>query len=159
MKIDIDCAVAFEFTMSDDAGTILDTSEGKHPYEYLHGYGQVVPGLEQALQGRSSGESFSVTVPAEQAYGLRDKNKRSILPRSDFSDEELVPGNQVFVLTESGPQMVTILEFDDEKVVLDANHKLAGKTLTYQIKILGVRKSNFSERTCGHVHEPIVSKS
>jgi FKBP-type peptidyl-prolyl cis-trans isomerase SlyD len=158
MKIEKDCAVAFEFTMSDETGTVLDTSKGKYPYEYLHGYGQVVPGLEQALQGHTTGDTFTVTVSPEQAYGLRDEKHLSILPRIDFSNDELVVGNQVYILTKTGPRMTTVLKFDEEKVILDANHELAGKTLTYNIKILGVRKSTFSEQTCGHIHDSIVSE-
>jgi FKBP-type peptidyl-prolyl cis-trans isomerase SlyD len=69
-----------------------------------------------------------------------------------------VQGSKVYILSESGPRTAMILEFDDIKVVLDANHELAGKTLTYEIKILGIRKSTFSERTCGHVHDPIVNE-
>ena len=124
MKIEQDCAVAFEFTIRDEAGNVLMSSEGISPYEYLHGYGQVVPGVEKALTGRIAGDTFSVTIPPEEGYGVRGENKRSILPRCDFSDDELVPGNKVSILTESGFGMAIVLEFDDENVVLDINIKL-----------------------------------
>ncbi|NOZ54554.1 MAG: peptidylprolyl isomerase [Gammaproteobacteria bacterium] len=159
MKIDKNSAVAFDFSICDEDGNVLESSAGKPPYEYLHGCGQVVPGLEQALEGRIAGDTFTVTISPEQGYGVREEKNRSVLPRCDFSDEELVPGNRVNILTESGFGMAIVLEFDDEKVVLDTNHALAGKTLTYDITLLGVRAATFSERTCGHIHEPIVSKS
>lgn len=156
MKIAEDMAVAFDFTMSDEEGAVLDTSKGKYPYEYLHGYGQVIRGLEKALEGREAGESFSVSVPPEEAYGVRDEECIAQYPRDEFEDDELVIGNRVYIMGETGPRMMMILKFDDESVYLDSNHELAGKTLNYEVTILGVRDSTFSERTCGHVHDPIV---
>lgn len=156
MKITQEMAVAIDFTLSDEDGTVLDTSRGKYPMEYLHGYRQIIPGLEKALEGHVAGDSFSVTIPPEQAYGLRDENNRAVYARDEFSDDELVLGNSIFIMGVNGPRQAVVLEFDDEKVVLDANHELAGKTLSYDIKVLGVRESSMAERTCGHVHDPIV---
>lgn len=157
MKIAIESAVAFDFVLKDEDGTVLDSSAGKYPYEYLHGYQQVVPGLEKALEGKSAGDSFVITLSPEEGYGPRDENYTTELSRSEFSDDELEVGNQLYIMGMTGPKLSPILSFDDEKVVFDANHPLAGKTLTYEIEVLGVRESTSSERGCGHVHAPIAT--
>ena len=158
VKIAPEMAVAFDFTLTDDDGKVLDTSYDKYPFEYLHGFSQIVRGLEQALEGRTAGDSFTVTIPPEDAYGLHDENNRAELPRDEFEDHELVPGNMLSIMSMSGPMNAIVLSFDDEKVILDSNHELAGKTLHYAVEVLGVRESTFSERTCGHVHDPIASR-
>jgi len=159
MKISHDKAVSFDFTLTDEHGNVLDTSVGKFPFTYLHGYGMVVPGLERALEGRSAGESFDVTVPPEAAYGLRDEENQMAYERDEFEDDELVIGNQLYIMGMNGMRRAVVLSFDDKQVVMDTNHELAGKTLHYDVKILGIRDSTFSERMCGHVHDPIDAEA
>lgn len=157
MNITQDMAVAFDFTLTDEEGKVLDTSRGKYPFEYLHGYRQIVTGLEAALASRVAGESFEVDVPPEQGYGLRDESRRVILPREDFEDDELFAGNRLSIMGMSGMRIAIVLSFDDENVVFDDNHELAGKTLHFDVEVLGVRESTPSERMCSHVHDPIAT--
>ena len=138
MKITIDSAVAFDFVLKDDQGNVLDTSKGKYPYEYLQGYQQVVPGLEKALEGKSAGDTFVVNLSPEEGYGLRDESNVTELPRAEFTDDELVVGNQLYIMGVTGPLLAPILSFDDEKVVFDANHPLAGKDITFDIDLIAI---------------------
>jgi FKBP-type peptidyl-prolyl cis-trans isomerase SlyD len=147
-------AVAFDFTLTSD-GQVMDTSKGKLPFEYLHGYRQILPGLENAMLGREAGDTFSIDIPPEEGYGLRDESRRVALPRDEFEDDELVIGQQLTIMGPTGMRAALLLSFDDENVVFDDNHILAGKTLHFEVEILGVRESNSSERMCGHVHAPI----
>lgn len=155
MKIDQDMAVAFDFTLKDEEGNVLDSSEGKAPFEYMHGHRQVVLGLEKALAGRVAGESFAVDVPPEEGYGLHDDSRQVSLPREEFEDDELVVGTRLSIMGMSSMRNALLLSFDAEKVVFDDNHELAGKVLHFDVEVLGVRKSTSSERMCSHVHDPI----
>lgn len=158
MMISQDKAVAFDFTLSDQDGSVLDTSHGKEPFTYLHGFGGVVPGLEKALEGRSPGDELDINVPPEEAYGVRDEANRMDYARDEFADDELVVGNKLYIMTMGGPQMAVVVGFDDQTVVIDTNHELAGKTLRYQVRVLGVRNSTIGERMCGHIHDPVDSE-
>ena len=158
MEIAQDCAVAIDFTMSDIDGTEYSSTKGHYPLTYLHGHRKLLPGLEKALAGKKAGESFSVTVSPEEAFGVWDENRRTVLPREDFRDDELVVGNRVDIMTEGGRRLVTVIEFDDDKVVLDTNHALVGKTLHFDVKILSVRKATILELGCGTVHETVVDE-
>jgi FKBP-type peptidyl-prolyl cis-trans isomerase SlyD len=153
MKIADDCAVSLHFVLKDDAGQILSASTEDVPLTYLHGHGQMVPGLERVLRDKAAGESVQVRLSPEDAYGVRDARNREILPREDFSDDELKVGNRVYIMGERGPRHATVLTFDEEKVVVDTNHELAGKTLEFDIRIASVRKATLYELGCGHVHE------
>ena len=153
MEIAQDCAVAIDFTMSDIDGTEYSSTKGRFPFRYLHGHNQLLPGLEKALAGKQAGDAFRVTLSPEDAYGVWDENRCTVLPREDFSDEELVVGNRVSILTDGGRRNVTIIEFDDDKVVLDTNHELVGKTLQFDVEIRSVRQATVLELGCGTVHE------
>ena len=155
MKIKEDMAVAFHFMLSDEEGKVLDNSKGKAPFEYLHGFRQIVPGLEKAMAGRIGGDCFEIDIPPEEGYGLRDESRRVELQRDEFEDDELVVGDELQIMGMSGMRPAKLLSFDDEKVVFDDNHILAGKTLHFDVEILGVRESTASERMCRHVHDPI----
>ena len=154
MRIADDCAVSFHFVLKDGSGQVLSASSETVPLSYLHGYGQMVPGLERALLGREAGETLHVRLAPEDAYGLRDERNREILPREDFSEGELAVGNRVYIMGAQGPTQVTVLSYDERNVVCDTNHELAGQTLEFEIHILSVRKATIHELGCGHVHEP-----
>ncbi|MBK9131485.1 MAG: peptidylprolyl isomerase [Gammaproteobacteria bacterium] len=153
MQISQDCAVAIDFTMTDIDGTEYSSTKSHYPYRYLHGHRQLLPGLEKVLEGKKAGDSFSVTVSPEEAYGVWDENRRTVLSREDFSDDELVIGHRVDIMTEGGRRMVTVIGFDQDKVILDTNHELVGKTLKFDVKILSVRKATIHELGCGTAHE------
>jgi FKBP-type peptidyl-prolyl cis-trans isomerase SlyD len=153
MKIADDCAVSFHFVLKDDAGQILSVSTEGVPLSYLHGHGQMIPGLERALRGREPGERIQIRLTPEDAYGMPDERNRETLPREDFSEDELVIGNRVYIMGERGPKLATIINIDDVKVVVDTNHELAGMTLQFDIHISSVRMATIYELGCGHVHE------
>ena len=117
----------------------------------------MVTGLEKALTDRVAGDNFGVDVPPEEGYGLRDESRRITLARDEFEDHELFVGNRLSIMGLSGMRNAVVLSFDEKNVVFDDNHELAGKTLHFDVDVLGVRESTPSERMCGHVHDPIAS--
>lgn len=153
MRIAKDCAVSFHFVLKDGNGEILSASTNGVPFNYLHGHGQIVIGLERALENKDAGETLQVRLSPEEAYGQHDDHNREVLPREDFGDDELVKGNRIYIMGEQGPRLATVAAYDDDKVVFDTNHELAGMTLEFDIRILSVRKATIFELGCGHVHE------
>lgn len=154
MKISDDCAVSLHFILEDETGRVLYASSEGVPLSYLHGHGQIVPGLERALHDRGAGETLRVRLRPEEAYGTYDEENRETLPRADFSDDELVIGNRVYIMGAGGPRQAIILDFDGHSVTCDTNHELAGKTLGFEVRILSVRRATIHELGCGHVHDP-----
>jgi len=125
-------------TLSD--GSTFDTSEGREPLEFTVGSGQIIPGLDAALPGMEVGETKTVEVPADEAYGHPDPNARQAVPRADIpADIPLDIGTRLQVQTPQGQAMaVTVAEVTEEQVVLDANHPLAGHNLTFDIELVSV---------------------
>ena len=153
MKIQNQSVITIEFTLMDSDGTVLDTSEGDEPLVYLHGTGALVPGLEKVLTGRPAGDSLKVTVEPEEAYGLRDETSVSNLPRKQFSEiDDLSVGMQVHATTAEGEKMITVADIRDDEVTIDANHPLAGQSLTFDVTVVSVRKATSEELEHGHAH-------
>ena len=146
MKVSKDMYVTFDYVLKDDTGEILDTSEDHGPLSYIQGNGQIIPGLEAALEGRMAGESFKETIQPENAYGLRDDENVFDVPRANFEGiDELFVGMQVQVQNHHGVQIMTVADFNNESVVLDGNHPLAGVTLHFEGKITEVREATAEE--------------
>jgi FKBP-type peptidyl-prolyl cis-trans isomerase SlyD len=144
--------VTIDYTLTDEDGEEIDTSRGGDPLTYLHGAGNIIPGLERALAGHSSGDELSVTIPPEDAYGLADEDLVQQLPRGNFPPGDITVGSQFRADGPGGPQVVTVVAIDDATVTIDANHPLAGMALTFAVTIRDVRASTPEERTHGHVH-------
>lgn len=144
--------VTLEYTLTDETGEVLDTSKGSDPLVYLHGAGNIVPGLEVALMGKDEGESLKVTVAPPEGYGERDEELIETVPKDRFDDEELEVGMQFQATGPEGPVMLTVLKVQNDTVTLDANHPLAGKTLSFDVTVLAVRDATLEELTHGHVH-------
>jgi peptidylprolyl isomerase len=125
-------------TLSD--GTVFDSSEGRDPLSFTLGAGQIIPGLDQALHGMTVGEEKTVTIPAEQAYGPHDPQAVQAIPRDQIPPHiPLDPGTVLQMQTPDGQAMpVTVASADDSQVVLDANHPLAGKDLTFAVQVVAV---------------------
>lgn len=125
-------------TLSD--GEVFDSSEGRDPLEFTVGSGQIIPGLDAAMPGMSVGEKKTVDVPVDQAYGAVNPEARQAVPRADIPDDiPLEPGTQLQVQTPQGQVMpVTVFEVSEEQVVLDANHPLAGRDLTFAIELVEI---------------------
>lgn len=121
-------------------GTVFDSSDGRDPLKFEVGSGQIIPGLDTAMPGMSVGDKKTVEVPADQAYGEVDPNAKQQVPREGIPDDiPLDPGTQLQVQTENGQVLpVTVLEADEEKVTLDANHALAGKDLKFDIELVAI---------------------
>lgn len=153
MKTANDRVVTLHYTLTDDSGAVLDSSAGSPPMSYLHGHGNIIPGLERALEGMAAGFKSTVTVPAVEGYG--EKNPEAVFeaPREHFPPEmELAPGMQVTSESRDGAMPLTIVEVTDSVVVLDGNHPLAGKTLHFDVEIVDIRAATEEELTHGHVH-------
>jgi FKBP-type peptidyl-prolyl cis-trans isomerase SlyD len=147
--------VSFHYTLHDEQGKVLDASGGRGPMTYLHGKNNIIPGLEQALAGKSAGDKVEVTVPPEQAYGLRSDALVQIVPRSKFTEgAELAPGMQVRASGPRGARLVTVVRVERDFITVDANHPLAGRTLHFSVEIAEVRKATHEEIAHGHVHGP-----
>ena len=155
MHIEKNRVVTLNYTLRDEQGTILDASSGRAPLSYLHGKGNIIPGLEQALSGKAAGDKLDVTVAPEQGYGPRDERLVQIVPRTKFGEvENLAPGMQVRVGGQQGQRIVSVVRVDRDFVTIDGNHPLAGRTLHFSVEIAEVRKASHDEVAHGHVHGP-----
>ncbi len=132
--------VRIHYTGTLETGETFDTSSGRDPLEFVVGSGQIIPGLDKALPGMAIGESKTVAVPCAEAYGETNPEARQDVPRDSIPAEIPVdPGTQLQMQTQTGQVIpVTVAEVTDEVVVLDANHPLAGKDLTFQIELVDV---------------------
>jgi peptidylprolyl isomerase len=132
--------VRIHYTGTLETGETFDTSSGRDPLEFVVGSGQIIPGLDKALPGMAIGESKTVAVPCAEAYGETNPEARQDVPRASIPAEIPVdPGTQLQMQTQTGQVIpVAVVEVTDEVVVLDANHPLAGKDLTFQIELVDV---------------------
>lgn len=154
MQIQDDCVVSIHYTLTNDAGEELDSSVGSDPLVYLHGAGNIIPGLEDALTGSRTGDRIEVTVPPEDAYGPVDPDLIRRVSREAFAGVERVePGMQFQTQGPNGQVMrVTVRESGDQGVLIDANHPLAGQTLHFSVSVEGVRGATEEELAHGHAH-------
>jgi len=155
MNVASNKVVCIHYTLRDEAGVVLDSSLGRTPLAYLHGKGNLVPGLEAALEGKSAGTRFEVAVAPEQGYGIRDDRLVQIVPRTKFGDaSEITPGMQFKANGPGGTRVLTVMRVERDLVTVDANHPLAGKTLYFQVEITEIRRATRDELMHGHVHGP-----
>ena len=152
MKIARERVALFHYTLKNDDGEILDTSEGEAPMAYLHGEHNIVEGLENAMEGREAGDQFEVSVEPAGAYGEYDENLVQPVPREQFGDHPVEVGNQFHADTAIGPRIVTVVAVHEDQVVIDANHSLAGENLHFKVEIVEVREATKDELDHGHVH-------
>jgi FKBP-type peptidyl-prolyl cis-trans isomerase SlyD len=155
MTITKGSVVLFDYTLTDDERDIIDSSKEGGPIAYLHGEGQIVKGLEKVMEGKKTGDSFSVTVSPEEAYGLPDAAKIAVVSADHIEGgDELEEGMQLEASNEQGEQIVVVSKIEGDKVTLDGNHPLAGMTLHFDITIREVRAATAEEISHGHVHGP-----
>ena len=148
--------VSIDYTLRNDAGEVLDTSQGGERLLYLHGHQNIVSGLEKALSGKQAGDSLSVSVPPAEGYGELNPNAVITVPRSALP-EDLDPkvGIMLAMENERGDvRPVIISEGAETTVTLDGNHELAGQTLHFEVTVHEVREANEEELAHGHVHGP-----
>ena len=153
MKITKDLIATIDYTLKDDLGEVLDTSENGDPLAYLHGYGSLIPGLEKKLEGLSAGDSFSAAFDPSEGYGEYKKELELTVDINKFDDpEELEVGMHFQAEMESGVKLCTVTQIDGDDIHINANHPLAGMTLHFDITIRDVREALPEEIEHGHVH-------
>jgi FKBP-type peptidyl-prolyl cis-trans isomerase SlyD len=155
MQVTQDTVVSIHYTLTDDAGNTLDSSRDGEPLAYLHGNGNLIPGLESALEGKKVGDKVSVKVPPSEAYGEYDKSLVQQVPRRAFKGiAEVQVGMQFQVSTPMGPRAVTVTNIVGDLVTVDGNHPLAGQNLNFDVEVTDVRPATEEELAHGHVHGP-----
>ena len=152
MKIEKDRVVRFHYSVAEQGQESIETSQGREPLAILYGHGNIIPGLEKAMDGREAGESFSADVPAAEAYGEKREGLTQRVPKKHFGDQRLMPGMQVVLNTNFGPRAVTIEKVGMSVVDVDLNHPMAGKDLHFDIDVVDVREASAEELEHGHVH-------
>ncbi len=153
MQISDGKVVLIDYTLTDDDGELIDSSTGAEPLAYVQGAGQIVPGLEKALSGRSAGDSFKVSVGPAEGYGLHDVENVAVIPADQIEGvHELEVGTQLQTDSEDGEQTVVVTKIEGNEVTIDANHPLAGLTLHFDITVREVRDATDEEISQGHAH-------
>jgi FKBP-type peptidyl-prolyl cis-trans isomerase SlyD len=152
MKIEKDRVVRFHYTVAEQGQESIESSQGREPLAILYGHGNIIPGLEKAMEGREAGDSFSVDVPAAEAYGEKREGLTQRVPKKHFGEQRLMPGMQVVLNTNFGPRAVTIEKVGMSVVDVDLNHPMAGKDLHFDVEIVDVREASAEELEHGHVH-------
>ena len=153
MKVADNKVVVIDYTLTDNSGTVIDSSEGAGPLAYLHGAGNIIPGLEDALAGKETGDKVQASIELANAYGERHDALKQDVPAELFSGVEKVEvGMQFQSETEQGPVLVTVVAINDETVTVDGNHPLAGVHLNFDVEIREVREPSAEELEHGHVH-------
>jgi len=155
MQITTNSVVQFHYVLKDETGVELENSAGSDPMTYLHGSGGLLPGLEAALEGKSGGDSFNVTLLPADAFGeLRDDSELRV-PLSQLQGaKKWQPGMMAVIHTNQGHQQVKVLKVGHTMATVDTNHPMAGKTLQFEVSVVGVREASHEELSHGHAHGP-----
>lgn len=153
MKIAKDSVVSLAYQVRTKDGVLVDEATAVAPLEYLHGAGNLIKGLEDALEGRQAGDKFDVEVASNNAYGDYNDNLVQQVPRDVFVGvDDLEVGMRFLADTEHGPVPVEITAIDGDKVTVDGNHMLAGQDLKFNVEVINVREATDQELAHGHVH-------
>ncbi|MEZ5571578.1 MAG: peptidylprolyl isomerase [Halioglobus sp.] len=153
MQIGPETVVTFHYTLRDESGKQLETSYGGDPAAYLHGANNIIPGLESAMAGHTSGDTFSTTVKPEDAYGLRNPERVQRVPIKHLAYRgKLKAGDVVQLSTNDGMRAVTVTKAGRHSADVDTNHPLAGQTLVFDIEVVEARAASAEELSHGHVH-------
>jgi FKBP-type peptidyl-prolyl cis-trans isomerase SlyD len=147
--------VSMHYTLTNNKGEVLDSSAGGDPLTYLHGSGNIIPGLEKALTGKQAGDKLKVTVEPAEGYGVHDPALVQQVPKRAFQGvPNIEPGMSFHAQSSQGPMRVTVTAVQGDMVTVDGNHPLAGETLNFEVEITEVRKATLEEISHGHVHGP-----
>ena len=153
MKIEKDRVVRFHYAVAEAGQEPVENSkDGGQPLAILFGHGNIIPGLEKAMEGKEAGDSFKAAVPAAEAYGERREGLSQRIPKKHFGAQKLERGMQVVLQTNFGPRAVTIEKVGMSVVDVDLNHPMAGKDLDFDIEVVEVREASAEELAHGHVH-------
>ena len=153
MKIAKHVVVEIDYVVKDIQGNLLDSSEEFGSLTYVQGVGGMVPGLEVALAGKTTGDTLDIVIPAKDAYGVRSADLEQIIPMDTFEDKSLVVLESEFELHEDGEVKIALItEIDGDDVHIDLNHPFADLDIHYDVKVLQVREATKEEIESGHVH-------
>jgi FKBP-type peptidyl-prolyl cis-trans isomerase SlyD len=154
MKIENDKVVSFHYTLTDDDNNVLDKSGADEPLRYLHGAGNIIPGLEKALAGKEVGNKVKARIEPADAYGEKQEGMVQTLPKEAFQGvEKIEPGLQFQAAGQNGePVVVTVTKVEGDQVTIDGNHPLSGVTLTFDVEITDIRDATEDEISHGHIH-------
>ncbi|MEJ2044141.1 MAG: peptidylprolyl isomerase [Reinekea sp.] len=145
--------VSIDYTVKDDSGQVIDSSEGNEPLVYLHGAQNIIPGLESALTGKATGDDFETTVQPADGYGEYKEELVQVVPRSAFEGVESIEPGMVFTAqTQGGPVQLMVTGVEEDDITVDPNHPLSGKVLHFTGKVIEVRDASQEELDHGHVH-------
>ncbi len=151
-----DNVVEIDYTLKNENGDVVDSSDGMEPLAFIMGKKNIIPGLESEIAGKSVGDSFNVTIAPEEAYGLRDEKMIQSVSKSEFGEnaDKVEVGHQFQIENQSGePMIVRVVEVKDSEIVLDANHPMAGETLHFDVKIVSTREATQEELERGELVE------
>jgi FKBP-type peptidyl-prolyl cis-trans isomerase SlyD len=153
VEITADRVVTIHYTLKDDHGAVLDSSAGGEPLAYIQGHGNLVSGLEKALEGKQDGNALSVSVAPADGYGIRQETLVQRVPKRTLQGlGELKKGVQFQARTDDGMRLFTVTAVIGDMVTLDGNHPLADQTLHFDVEVVGVREATAEELEHGHVH-------
>jgi FKBP-type peptidyl-prolyl cis-trans isomerase SlyD len=153
VEITADKVVLIHYTLKDDSGAVLDSSAGGEPLAYIQGHGNLVPGLEKALEGKQDGNTLAITVPPADGYGIRDQKLVQRVPKRSLQGSgEIRKGMQFQARTDDGMRLFTVTGVAGDMVMLDGNHPLADQNLHFDIEVVSVREATTEELEHGHVH-------
>ncbi len=153
MQITDKLAVSIHYILTNGAGEELDNSRNEEPMVYLHGAGQIIPGLENALLGKKVTDKFKVTIAPEDAYGERSDDMLQVVPMDMFADAGKVEvGMQFHADASNGVSVVTVTKVENDEVTIDGNHPLAGETLTFDVEVMDIRPATEDELSSQHIH-------
>ena len=153
MKIAENKVALIDYTLRDNDGEMIDSSEGAGPLAYLHGAGNIVEGLEEALIGKKAGDKVKASIEPAKAYGERYEDMKQEVPKELFGGvENIEVGMQFQSETDEGPVLVTVMAISEEMVTVDGNHPLAGVHLNFDVTVRQVREPTAEELEHGHVH-------
>lgn len=154
MQISAKKVVYIHYTLTNASGELLDKSNDEQPLGYLHGAGNIVPGLESALTGLTQGEECNVDVEPEQGYGERDETLVQDVPQGAFDGVDTIEAGMRFQAeSEQGMRIIEVVAVEGDVVTVDGNHPLAGETLSFKVKVDSVRDASEEELAHGHVHD------
>jgi len=153
VEVSADKVVLIHYTLKDDKGAVLDTSAGGDPLAYIQGHGNLVAGLEKALEGKQHGSKVIVSVPPEEGYGKHDAKLIQRVPKRSLQGAgQIKKGTQFQARTEDGMRLFTVTAIVGDMVTLDGNHPLADQTLHFDVDVVSVRDATSEELEHGHVH-------
>ena len=147
--------VSIHYTLKNEDGETLQSTSGDDAFSFLFGHGNVIPGLEEVLDGKDVGFKETVTIAPDKAYGHYNEGLKTRIPAKRLKPYgKLVAGQQVNLQTEHGPRMVTIVKVGRYTVDIDGNHPLVGQTLTFDLEVTDIRDATEEELSHGHAHGP-----